>query len=166
MVKTSFTKAKHFYEWYVIPLNCKGKAYFCRRGNVKMKSLFWRRLYIDFHYLPLKKHGTTCSGNALLMVEVKAYEKWVTKVMSCVSVGLFPNSVFPSFLPASCGMVSILPFAYFFFQSGFERWDHALCLTCHRKHPFGQGQQDCQERRTGMWIMWVKSKEYISYPFS
>ena len=27
------------------------------------------------------------------MVEVKAYEKWVTKVMSCVSVGLFPNSV-------------------------------------------------------------------------
>ena len=58
-----------------------------------MKSLFWRRLYIDFHYLPLKKHGTTCSGNALLMVEVKAYEKWVTKVMSCVSVGLFPNSV-------------------------------------------------------------------------
>ena len=93
MVKTSFTKAKHFYEWYVIPLNCKGKAYFCRRSNVKMKSLFWRRLYIDFHYLPLKKHGTTCSGNALLMVEVKAYEKWVTKVMSCVSVGLFPNSV-------------------------------------------------------------------------
>ncbi len=58
-----------------------------------MKSLFWRRLYIDFHYLPLKKHGTTCSGNAVLMVEVKAYGKWVTKVMSCVSVGLFPNSV-------------------------------------------------------------------------
>ena len=28
-----------------------------------------------------------------VMVEVKAYEKWVTKVMSCVSVGLFPNSV-------------------------------------------------------------------------
>ena len=93
VVKTSFTKAKHFYEWYLIPLNCKGKAYFCRRGNVKMKSLFWRRLYIDFHYLPLKKHGTTCSGNALLIVEVKAYEKWVTKVMSCVSVSLFPNSV-------------------------------------------------------------------------
>ena len=46
----------------------------------------------------------------------------------------------------------------FFFQSGFERWDHARCLTCHRKHPFGQGQQDCQERRTGMWIMWVKYK--------
>ena len=101
MVKTSFTKAKHFYEWYVIPLNCKGKAYFCRRGNVKMKSLFWRRLYIDFHYLPLKKHGTTCSGNALLMVEVKAYEKWVTKVMSCVSVGLFANSVIIK-LPALC----------------------------------------------------------------
>ena len=33
------------------------------------------------------------------MVEVKAYEKWVTKVMSCVSVGLFPNSVVPMMIP-------------------------------------------------------------------